>query len=175
VTHLFVVAGPAASGKSEFARRLATHLGAPWLDLDDDMAELLESGQKLLAEVGMELFLERTRESRYENLVSKAAKLIAKNPSVVISAPFTSELQSQHEWNKRFEAFEKLDASITLFWIDTDPEVRRQRMAERAAVRDQDKTKTYVFTSIAPNVPYVRIDGEANFDQAIANLSFDNV
>jgi shikimate kinase len=62
VIQLYVVAGPAASGKSEFSKILSEKSGNTWLDFDENIDELIETNKDLIKTEGMEFFLRKFRE-----------------------------------------------------------------------------------------------------------------
>ena len=163
---VFVVAGPAASGKSRFASKLAKHLQVEWLDFDDNIDELIGANSSEIALAGMEKFLENQREARYQDLISRAVVQLARGFDVVISAPFSKEVQDKQKWELRFEPLRK-NGTETLYWISTKPEVRRDRMKARSSIRDVQKESGYDFKTIRPLVDFIEVDGEGNFDEII--------
>ena len=167
MTKLFVVAGPAASGKSEFARALAKKFNLFWIDLDDDIEERIAANKALIEKIGMEEFLKEQRPIRYKELLDKANKALKSGQSTVISAPFTAEVTSQSNWDSQFSSFTELGIKPILYWIATEPEVRRERMLNRASLRDKEKEISYKFEAITPVVPCISIDGTGDFDSQL--------
>ncbi|MEN9735764.1 MAG: hypothetical protein RL129_474 [Actinomycetota bacterium] len=167
MSQLFVVAGPAASGKSEFAKTLSEHLACTWIDSDDNLDQLISDNKELIAKVGMESFLSQIREDRYSDLISKASHQLSIGKTVVISAPFTAEVLSQEKWDKLFSTIINNGFSPTLYWIATQPSVRMERIKTRAAMRDVEKAGSYKFESISPAVSHILIDGTLNFEAQI--------
>ena len=161
----YIVAGPAASGKSEFARKLSAHLNYTWIDFDDYINELVRENQELISKIGMEDFLRQVREIRYRDLMDRAKVALERGKDVVLSAPFTAEVQDENLWRTRLEPVTKLGITPKLFWIETSPEVRRERMASRAEERDREKVAKYVFQTISPTVERMDVDGESDFAQ----------
>ena len=168
MSNCFIVAGPAASGKSEFARKLSAHLNYSWIDFDDYIDELVRENQELISKIGMEDFLRQVREIRYRDLMDRAKIALERGKDIVVSAPFTAEVQDENLWRARLEPVTRLGITPKLFWIETSPEVRRERMASRAEERDKEKVAKYVFQTISPKVERTIVDGEADFAVYIA-------
>lgn len=170
MSKVFVVAGQPASGKSEFSKALSQHLGITWIDFDDEVAALIAANKDLIAKIGMEDFLKTKREERYSKFITKSAQLLTKNGSLVLSAPFTSEVLDQDSWNKRFAPIKNSGVEIKLLWIHTDPELRKKRMGLRGEERDTQKASSYNFTSITPAVEHIDIDGAGDFSAIVRNF-----
>ena len=170
------VAGPAASGKSEFAKKLSAHLNYTWLDFDDFINELINENKSLIDSIGMESFLAQVREKRYRELIDRAVIAVKQSKSIVVSAPFTAEVQNQDLWDARIAPLTSLGISPKLCWIETKPEVRRDRMVARASERDVEKKEefaNYTFQTITPVVERVTIDGEGDFADVVAGIAAD--
>jgi dephospho-CoA kinase len=173
---VLVVAGPAASGKSEFAKKLSAHLNYPWLDFDDFANELINENKLLIDSIGMESFLAQVREKRYRDLIDRAVVAVKQGKSIVVSAPFTAEVQNQDLWDARIGPLTSLGISSKLYWIETKPEVRHERMVARSSERDVEKKEEfakYIFQTIAPVVERVTINGEADFAEVVPTLASD--
>lgn len=168
MNQLFVVAGPAASGKSEFAKALSQRLSCTWIDSDDNLEELISENKELIAKEGMEAFLSQIREDRYADLISKALNILGTGKTVVISAPFTAEVLSQAKWDEQFQKVKQKGFSPILYWISTPSNLRIERIKARAAKRDVEKSESYNFESITPFVSHIYIDGTLDFEPQIS-------
>ena len=174
--HVLVVAGPAASGKSEFAKKLSAHVNFTWIDFDDYVNELINENKLLIDSIGMERFLAQVREKRYRELINRAVVAVKQGKSIVLSAPFTAEVQNQDLWDARIAPLTSLGISPKLYWIETKPEVRRDRMVARSSERDVEKKEEfakYIFQTIAPVVERVSVNGEADFAEVIPAVASD--
>jgi predicted kinase len=124
----------------------------------------------------MESFLAQVREKRYRDLIDRAVVAVKQGKSIVVSAPFTSEVQNQDLWDARIGPLTSLGISSKLYWIETKPEVRHERMVARSSERDVEKREKfakYIFQTIAPVVERVSVNGEADFAEVIPAVASD--
>ena len=158
-THVLIVAGPAASGKTTFATRLASRLSYSFFDLDQVTGPLVEQclsllGQPLHAldeDLGQVL-----RAARYEALLSAATANISLGRHAVIAAPFTREIQSPASW---------------LIVVQCPDEVLRERLARRGEARDLLKLESGAAVSgPLPGVDFHAIDGTMDTEDEIDRL-----
>jgi predicted kinase len=136
---VFVVCGGPGAGKSTYAQRLAEQRQAVLLDIDAVTDRLVRLA---LAESGhdeddrdSDFFKKRFRGPIYDTLFDIARENLARL-DVVIVAPFTSELRDS-SWPARLRA--SLGTPVEVHYIDCQPEVRRERLAQRGAARDSAK------------------------------------
>jgi mannitol-1-/sugar-/sorbitol-6-phosphatase len=138
VNELFMIAGPAGSGKTTTGRALAERLGARVVDLDDVTADLV--GGFLAANPGQDeaAALHELRELRYAELAAETRRLLVDGSGldVVAIAPFTAEISSQQRWDGWVDAVGVPGDRVHLVWLTLPPAERLRRMAARAASRD---------------------------------------
>ena len=164
MTQLIVVAGPAGSGKSEFSAKLAKKLSFKWIDFDDDINELISKNAEIISKSGMEKFLATNREVRYQNLIRAAQESIAQGRSLIISAPFSSEVKSKELWQEKFKEIMELGVTPKLVWINTPANVRRTRIANRNEKRDLEKGHLPLDEIELPKIGHIAVDGLVPFE-----------
>ena len=92
---VYFVSGAAGSGKTYYAKLLAKKHGLKIIDFDDNVNELINANNKEYSELGSEKFLAKYAKQRYSELISRAVFELSKGESIVITAPFTKQLQDQ--------------------------------------------------------------------------------
>lgn len=169
---VFFVSGQAASGKSQFSRALAANRNLTIIDFDDTLEETKAKHQQLLSEVGMEKFLSQVSLERYDDLMNRAFKEFSLGKSIVIEAPFTRHIADIDLWQKTVEPFVEAGVNPRLCWVSVTPEVRKQRLLDRASERDREKIeKVDEYIAMNPTTPpkveHFAINGQENFTQFV--------
>ena len=119
---VFVISGPAGSGKTRLARAIAAATAAIYLDLDDLSTPATP------------------REIRYSRLLDKALRLAElDNPNLVLAAPFTAEIHSSQFWRARFAPLLETGFNLRLIWVAIEKEELGRRLIDRNDQRDQNK------------------------------------
>jgi sugar-phosphatase len=138
VSELFMIAGPAGSGKTTLGVALAERLGAPYLDLDDVTVDLVARFRHDHPDRGEAEVLLALRDRRYAELVQAARRLLASGGSsdVVLIAPFTAEIASTQRWEGWIEQLGTGAVRTHLVWLTLTRRDRLARMAARGATRD---------------------------------------
>lgn len=136
---LHVVCGPPACGKTVFGRKLAAELSAAFFDSDTATEPVVKVG---LSAAGLSpddrdspVYKKLFRDAVYETLFGLVAENLPHTP-VVIAGPFTSESQDP-DWLAYLE--KKFETEVTVHFVWCEPEVRRERMQQRANPRDLAK------------------------------------
>jgi hypothetical protein len=96
--------------------------------------------------------------------------LLHQGRSVIISAPFTSEVSSQKKWEKLFAEVIAEGIRPKLYWIATKSQVRRDRMKARGAERDIEKRERYEFDELTPQIEHTLINGEDEFESQVQEI-----
>jgi len=134
---VFVVAGPAGSGKSTLGRALAGVTGAVVLDQDIATNPLMA---QLAVLVGAGDDLDHpalrgpVRQARYQCLVDVAVDNGRLGRDVVMIAPFTAECADQQAWLQLTRQL--APAQVCLIWVTVPPEVALARRIRRNLARD---------------------------------------
>lgn len=134
---VYVVAGPAGSGKSTLGRALAGAAGAVVLDQDIATNPLMA---QLAGLVGAGDDLDHpglrgpVRQARYQCVIDVAVDNGRLGRDVVMIAPFTAECADRQAW---LELTRQLTpALVRLIWVTVPPEVALARRIRRNLARD---------------------------------------
>lgn len=165
---VFIVCGTPGAGKTTYARRLSANRHAVLLDIDIVTERLVRIA---LAESGRssddrdsEYFKLTYREPIYDTLFDIARNNIEVQ-DVVVVGPFTREINNP-DWPEMLS--NKLGCTVVVHYVNCNPDVRRQRLAERGDARDQAKLEdwdNYILYYGEESVPvfeHVLIDGTAS-------------
>ena len=134
-----IVCGSPGAGKTTYGKKLAAEIGAVFLDIDTATERLVRLS---LRESGKDPddrdspnFKQIYREPIYEQLFDIARDNLPFN-RVVIAGPFTREIRDA-QWPRRLSR--RLGAPVEVHYVFCPPEVRRDRLLERANARDGAK------------------------------------
>lgn len=164
---LHVVFGPPASGKTTYARKLASRIGACLLDSDEVAERLVRAGMAL---AGMDpddrdspSYKAAYRDVVYETLFDLACSNLPGVP-VVIAGPFTRE-GGEADWPERMRA--RLGVMPVFHHVWCEPELRRRRIEARGEDRDKPKLENWEAYLAGcreerPVFPCVLVDGRAS-------------
>ena len=139
----FIICGSPGSGKSTYAKEIASARGATILDVDTVTERLVRLS---LRESGHDpddrdsaYFKETYRETVYETLfdIARANNLFWE---VVIVGPFTKELRDPN-WPKKLA--QSLGGPVQIHYIHCPPDERKRRLAERGDTRDLAKLEDW--------------------------------
>ena len=160
-----LVCGTPGSGKTTYARQLASDSVATILDIDTVTERLVKIG---LVESGhhpddrdSEYFKRTYREPIYQALFDIARENLPFH-DVVIIGPFTREIQDPG-WPAKLAG--ELGSPVEVHYVQCPPEVRRQRLAvrgddrDRAKLQDWDRYVEYYGEEHPPVFEHVLIDG----------------
>jgi predicted kinase len=135
---VYVVAGPAGSGKSTVGRALALVTGAVVIDQDVATNPLM-AAMAVLVGAGDDLdhpaLRGRVRQARYQCIIDIAAENGAIGRDVVLIAPFTAETSDAAAWSELVRQLQP--AQVTLVWVTVPPEVALARRVQRNLPRDR--------------------------------------
>lgn len=162
---VWMVAGPAASGKTTLGRALAERSGAVLLDLDTVTNPLLDALGDCVAPGGHwnDPRLRATvRPARYAALLAVASDQVAED--LVLVAPFTAELRGGPEWSALLAAV--APAVPRVVWLDAPPAVLAARRGARGEARDRFPPPS----AEQPQVPHQRIDASTPTEAQLAAL-----
>ena len=181
MVEVFVIAGAAGSGKTTFGCALAKRLAIPLLDLDEVTAPLVEAFRAAHPELDEAGALGAVRDDRYRVLQRAAVLTTSTVGSVILTAPFTSEISSPEQWRAFLDPFDSL-AAAHLIWLEVTPEERLRRMRVRGASRDARLTMAsrpavQLPASAPPVVEHLGLDAQLGNEEKIrvAMSHFGNV
>jgi len=161
VTALYMITGPAGSGKTTFGLALAERLGAASLDLDDVTSGLVADFRARRPDVTEAEALRLLREDRYSLLAACARDLLgeADLPALVLIAPFTAETSSPARWQAWIDSLGIPAERARLIWLSLTPEERLRRLSSRGASRDsQVVAEADLPEPTLPAVPAIILD-----------------
>lgn len=138
-----VVLGPAGSGKSTIARRIATLRGAAYLDKDTLVGEFVgtmmaEARRRADDRESDDFYLTRILPLEYRALWRTALDNVANDVDVVIDAPFLAYVDDA-DYIERTLAEVGGDIRVDVVIVSTPPDLVRDRLLERASPRDEWK------------------------------------
>lgn len=157
MTKVFFVSGAAGVGKSYFSKVLADEYELSIIDFDDTLDQLILQFQNDYKKLGIEEFLAKYSQARYEDLISRALLLLDKGKSIVITAPFTKQIGDQKLWEQLIAPIKKYDPAPILYWVVVPDRLRGERIIQRGQDRDLAKVsdiQTYLAAS-KPTPPVV--------------------
>ena len=153
---LILVTSPPASGKTYVSKALAQRLRHV-VYLDKDTLIVLS---RQIFEVAHEeynrssaFFEKNVRDYEYKAIVALAMEALAYDDIVLINAPFTREIRDVAYMDALRNQLAAKGARLTVIWVQTSPEVCRERMIARASDRDAWKI--------------------AHWDEYVATIRFD--
>ncbi len=156
VKKLILVTSPPACGKTFISKQLAKNL-KHIVYLDKDALIVLS---KQIFKVANEeynrssdFFEENIRNYEYYAIVDIALEALDYEDLVLINAPFTREIRDVSYMNGLRNKLAEKGAELAVIWVQTDPEVCRQRMIKRDSDRDTWKIN--------------------NWDEYISRINFD--
>lgn len=136
---LLLVTSPPACGKTFISKKLAENLKhVVYLDKDT----VIKLSNVVFDVAGQErnrssdFFEKYIRNAEYEVVVDFALEALEYDKIVLINAPFTREIRDVEYMTNLKAKLKEYDAKLTVIWIETSPEVCRQRMIERNSDRD---------------------------------------
>ncbi len=131
-----IITGTPAAGKTTFAKRYGTQHALPLIDIDTVTGRLIQRSLKVTGkdpnDRDSKEFKDTFREDIYETLFDVARENL-EWMDVIIVGPFTREIRDP-EWPAKLQ--KRLHANIEVYYMYCPPELRVQRMKERASPRD---------------------------------------
>jgi len=160
----FIICGAPGAGKSTYAQKLASNIGATLLDIDTVTERIVRLA---LREAGhdpddrdSDYFKETFREPIYETLFDIARE---NNPfwEVVVVGPFTKELRDPN-WSTKLS--QSLGGPVQMHYVHCPPDVRRRRLEARNNPRDLTKLQDWdnyiqYYDESPPVFKHVLVDG----------------
>lgn len=136
---LILVTSPPACGKTFISKELAKALKhVVYLD-KDTLIVLSKQIFKVAGEPynrSSQFFEENIRDYEYMATVDLALEALEYEDKVLINAPFTREIRNPEYMQSLKEKVREKGAKLIVIWVETSPEICKQRMIERASDRD---------------------------------------
>jgi predicted kinase len=163
---VYVVAGPAGSGKSTMGRALASVTSAVVIDQDTATNPLM-AAVAAAAGVGDDLdhpaLRGSVRQARYQCIIDIARDNLAIGRDVVLIAPFTTESSNSGAWSEVVRQLRP--AHVTLVWVTVPPDVALARRVQRNLPRDRSAQRGAAPTQAGqPVIDFLPASGAADPD-----------
>ena len=143
---LILVTSPQACGKTYISKQLAKRLKhVVYLDKDT----LITLSKQIFVVAGepynrsSDFFEENIRNYEYDCIVDLALEALEYNNIALINAPFTREIRDMEYIDKLKEKLKEKSATLVVIWVETSPEIVRQRMITRNSDRDTWKLENW--------------------------------
>ena len=143
---LILVTSPPACGKTYISKQLAKRLKhVVYLDKDT----LITLSKQIFVVAGepynrsSDFFEENIRNYEYDCIVDLALEALEYNNIALINAPFTREIRDMEYIDKLKEKLKEKSATLVVIWVETSPEIVRQRMITRNSDRDTWKLENW--------------------------------
>ena len=143
---LILVTSPPACGKTYISKQLAKRLKhVVYLDKDT----LITLSKQIFVVAGepynrsSDFFEENIRNYEYDYIVDLALEALEYNNIALINAPFTREIRDMEYIDKLKEKLKEKSATLVVIWVETSPEIVRQRMITRNSDRDTWKLENW--------------------------------
>lgn len=140
---LFIVfSGQAGSGKTTAASYVSKALSLPYFDYDTLVQPFLQGIERRYGTGDSRLsFYKEWREESYATLLSVAKENIKNGRSVVVSAPFSSEIKDKEFFSKIKK--EGLDFTSISFYLSPSSSLHQSALVLRGSKRDEEVIKDY--------------------------------
>ncbi len=175
---LILVTSPPACGKTYISKKLAENLRhVVYLDKDT-----LIPLSKVIFQVAGEpynrssdFFYKYIRDVEYTTTLDLAYEALKYDDIVLINAPFTREVRDHDYIMALKKKLITMNTKLTIIWVETSPEVCRQRMIDRNSDRDTWKLQNWdeYIKTVNFNIPAALDDPDVLDDLLIFKNSSD--
>ena len=175
---LILVTSPPACGKTYISKKLAENLRhVVYLDKDT-----LIPLSKVIFQVAGEpynrssdFFNKYIRDIEYVTTLDLAYEALKYDDIVLINAPFTREVRDHDYIMALKKKLITMNTQLTIIWVETSPEVCRQRMIDRNSDRDTWKLQNWdeYIKGVNFNIPSALDDPDVLDDLLIFKNSSD--
>lgn len=170
--HVLYVGGYAGSGKTEFGRTLARLTGWAMMDKDTLTRTVVDTA---LVELGSSIsdrespiYLDKVRPAEYDCLNNAVLENAMCGVSVIATAPFIREFQTDTWFRQQAAKLHDLGADMSVVWIRCSAATMRSYIVRRGALRDSWKLKNWdqyvsgLDLSFEPPWPHTIVTNEAD-------------
>ena len=175
---LILVTSPPACGKTYVSKQLAKNLKhVVYLDKDT----LIVLSKQIFVVAGQEynrssdFFEANIRDYEYAAIIDLALEAREYDDIVLITAPFTREVRDPQYMSALKTRLAQKNAKLTVIWVQTEPEICRQRMIQRNSDRDKWKLENWdeYIAGVNFNIPSELDDPNTSDDLLIFKNSSD--
>ena len=177
---LILVTSPPACGKTHISKKLAEALDHV-VYLDKDTLIVLSKQIFKVANQpynrSSDFFNAEIRDFEYDAIMAVAMEALTYEDTVLINAPFTSEIRDDEYIAGLKAELKEKGAKLVVIWVKTDPEVCHQRMIDRASDRDTWKLAHWdeYLSSVNFNIPENLRDPEDEYALLLYHNSTDEM
>lgn len=139
---LILVTSPPACGKTRLSKRIANELyGCVYLDKDS----LIPLSKRIFVVArkpynrSSVFFNREIRDYEYDAILAVATEALKYNDTVILNAPFSSELRNDEYMSRLKKRIEKVGAKLLVVWIQSDEQTCFMNMKRRNSDRDKWK------------------------------------
>ncbi len=143
---LLLVTSPPACGKTRLSRRIAAELyGSVYLDKDSliPLSKRIFSVARKPYNRSSEFFKREIRDYEYEAILDIASEALKYNDTVILNAPFTSELRDEEYMARLRKKINYAGAKLVIIWIESDEDTCFHNMKRRNSDRDRWKLSNW--------------------------------
>ena len=175
---LILVTSPPACGKTYISKKLAENLRhVVYLDKDT----LIPLSKVIFQVAGepynrsSEFFYKYIRDVEYTTTLDPAYEALKYDDIVLINAPFTREVRDHDYIMALKKKLITMNTKLTIIWVETSPEVCKQRMIARNSDRDTWKLQNWdeYIKTVNFNIPAALDDPDVLDDLLIFKNSSD--
>ncbi|MBQ8323926.1 MAG: AAA family ATPase [Clostridia bacterium] len=175
---LILVTSPPACGKTYISKKLAENLRhVVYLDKDT----LIPLSKVIFQVAGepynrsSEFFYKYIRDVEYTTTLDLAYEALKYDDIVLINAPFTREVRDHDYIMALKKKLITMNTKLTIIWVETSPEVCKQRMIARNSDRDTWKLQNWdeYIKTVNFNIPAALDDPDVLDDLLIFKNSSD--
>ncbi|MBE6579640.1 MAG: ATP-binding protein [Ruminococcaceae bacterium] len=175
---LILVTSPPACGKTYISKKLAENLRhVVYLDKDT----LIPLSKVIFQVAGepynrsSEFFYQYIRDVEYTTTLDLAYEALKYDDIVLINAPFTREVRDHDYIMALKKKLITMNTKLTIIWVETSPEVCKQRMIARNSDRDTWKLQNWdeYIKTVNFNIPAALDDPDVLDDLLIFKNSSD--
>ena len=139
---LIIVASPPACGKTRLSKRIATEFyGCVYLDKDSliPLSKRIFTVAKKPYNRSSEFFKREIRDYEYDAILNIATEALKYNDTVILNAPFSTELRDGEYMEKLKSRLSRVGARLIVVWINSDEKTCHANMKRRNSARDKWK------------------------------------
>lgn len=152
---LIIVASPPACGKTRLSKRIATEFyGCVYLDKDSliPLSKRIFTVAKKPYNRSSEFFKREIRDYEYDAILNIATEALKYNDTVILNAPFSTELRDGEYMEKLKSRLSRVGARLIVVWINSDEKTCHVNMKRRNS--DRDKWKLEHWKEYIKNVDF---------------------
>lgn len=152
---LIIVASPPACGKTRLSKKIATEFyGCVYLDKDSliPLSKRIFTVAKKPYNRSSEFFKREIRDYEYEAILNIATEALKYNDTVILNAPFSTELRDGEYMEKLKSRLSRVGARLIVVWINSDEKTCHANMKRRNS--DRDKWKLEHWKEYIKNVDF---------------------